>query len=325
MSPKLVPTSSQLIELWQRVRAYTSNEVRGTPEGVTHSLRNLLTLNTFQEERGGDKYRINAHEYVYGVCEDGEYLLMMQDLVKGGFTLGDKRRGLSVLQLKTPVRNLAHLHAASYTFNHTHDFLAKYPHFKATPFMTSVGYYAQFPCVLRILASNKDKLLNKVTGILTINIKEAVLRLCYGDDCTNNFMFKYDKEGVVEDFAMIDWGNVRWQNLVTDLLYVINTSTQQDVRWNHMREMQKLYYDTFTSAAANLGATLPHWRFEDFLVEYRKSTLMGVVFALFVNLLCTFSIRKIKTKSRHPQHGLHLLAESEVCQGYNVHAEFVAA
>ncbi|KAK8395159.1 hypothetical protein O3P69_006124 [Scylla paramamosain] len=276
----------------------------GAPQKESLTLSEVLpTLNTFQEERGGDKYRINAPEYVYGVCKDGEYLLMMQDLMEAGFKVGDKRRGLSLSQLKIAVQNLAHLHSVSYAFNHTHDFLTKYPNFITNPLMTDImGVFVrvllegimdnflknreeEFPGVLKTLASNKDKLVSKVTDILSVSGKEAILCLCHGDYWTNNFMFKYDKEGDVEDFAMIDWGNVGWRNPVIDLLYVIHTSTQQDLRRDHLREVQKLYYDTFTSTAANLGAALPHWRFEDFLMEYQKSALMGVVFGLLVNLL----------------------------------------
>ena len=219
------------------------------------------------------------------------------------FKVGDKRRGLSLLQLKTAVRNLAHLHAVSYAYNHTHDFMAKYPRFSPHPLMNSLmGIFIQvilegimdiflkdredeFPGMLKTLVSNKDKLVSKVVDILSVSGKEQILCLCHGDYWTNNFMFKYDEEGVVEDFVMIDWGNVGWRNPIIDLLYVIHTSTLHDLRRDHLREVQELYHDTFTSAAANMGAALPHWRFEDFLREYQESSLIGTVFGILVTMI----------------------------------------
>lgn len=218
------------------------------------------------------------------------------------FQVEDKRRGLDLSQLRTAVRHMAHLHAVSFAFNRTHDFLTKYSDFKHNPITSSImgviarivieglqgtleGRGDEFPGLLEALTSNKNALIGKMTDALNVSGKEAVLCLCHGDFWTNNIMFKYDEGGAVEDFAMIDWGNVAWRSPVVDLQYLIHTSTQKDLRRDHLKEIQMLYYDTFTSAAADLGAPLLHWGFGDFLTEWQRTAVAGLALGILVNLV----------------------------------------
>lgn len=275
----------------------------GAPKREQITLSHILpAFNAFQKERGGDKYRINGPEHVYGVCEVNECVLMMQDLREVGFQVADKRRGLDLSQLKVAVQHMARLHAVSYAFSRTHDFLAMYPDFQDVPIaseMTSAvakviieglqdalqGRKEEFPGLLEALTSKKDDLASKMRDAVILSGKEAVVCLCHGDFWTNNIMFKYDEAGEVKDFAMIDWGNVYWRSPILDLQYLIATSTQQDLRRDHLREVHMLYYNTFSAAAADMGAPLPHWGFEDFLAEWRRTAVAGLVFGVLVNLI----------------------------------------
>lgn len=274
----------------------------GLPKKEILALSEVIpALNNFQKERSGDKYRIPAPEYVYGVCATGEYVLMMQDMREVGFHVGDKRRGLSLSQLREAVRNLAHLHAVSYAYGRTHDFLAEYPDFSdialhadmCRAFVRVVfeglqgalkPHERKFPDLVEGISSNKDKI---TTGMeeLFIQTKEALVCLNHGDYWTNNIMFKSNAEGAIEGFTMIDWGNVGWRNPIFDLQYLIYTSTQRATRRDHLKEVLTLYYESFTSAAASLDAALPHWRLEDFLAEYQKSAAAAMIFSVAVNLI----------------------------------------
>ncbi|XP_045109429.1 uncharacterized protein LOC123503593 [Portunus trituberculatus] len=275
----------------------------GAPKRELLVLSEILpALNTFQKERGGGRYPINAPEYVYGVCTSGEYVLMMQDLREAGYHVGDKRRGLTLSQLKAAVRDLAHLHAVSYAFSLTHDFRTKYPDFKETGLTDSIistfvrvvieGLHdalkaneSKFPDLVEAIASNKDKILNDIEEFSLSKRQKPLVCLSHGDFWTNNVMFKYNEEGSVDGFMMIDWGNVGWRNPMFDLQYLMHTSTQKATRRDHLKEVQTLYYEAFTSAAASLDAPLRHWRFEDFLAEYQKSAAASKLFCVFVNLI----------------------------------------
>ena len=197
---------------------------------------------------------------------------------------------------------MAYLHATSYAFSQTQDFLDKYPAFKLEPAIVGImsgigqvvieglqsalqGKEEEFPGLLAALTSNKDALVGKMIDAYNVSRKETVMCLCHGDFWTNNIMFKYDEEGAIQDFAMIDWGNVGWRSSVLDLQYLIYSSTQHDLRKDHLQEVQMLYYNTFTSAATNLGAALPHWHFEDFLTEWRNKAVISMIFGVIVNLV----------------------------------------
>ncbi|KAK8381081.1 hypothetical protein O3P69_008166 [Scylla paramamosain] len=263
----------------------------GPPKKELLALSEILpALNTFQKERSGNRYPIHAPEYVYGVCATGEYVLMMQDLREAGF------------QLRAAVRDLAHLHAVSYAFSRTQDFLAKYPDFKENALINTIlktfnqvileclqgslkVHEGKFPGLVEAIASNKDKMVNDIEEFSILNEKKAFVCLSHGDFWTNNIMFKSNEEGAIEGFAMIDWGNVGWRSPMFDLQYLMHTSTQKATRRDHLKEVQTLYYETFTSAAASLDAALPHWKFEDFLAEYQKSAAASMIFCVFVNLI----------------------------------------
>lgn len=44
----------------------------------------IAELNEFQAKMTGDKYRINIPGFVYGICTDDEYALVMEDLRPAG-------------------------------------------------------------------------------------------------------------------------------------------------------------------------------------------------------------------------------------------------
>ncbi|KAG0702592.1 hypothetical protein GWK47_025077 [Chionoecetes opilio] len=288
-------------------------KVIGTPKMELLTLSQVLpAFNAFQKDRG-DKYRINVPEHVYSVCGVGEYVLMMQDLREAGFQMEDKRRGLNLSQLKTAVLHMARFHAVSYAFSRTHEFLVKYPDFKEKPIISGSyvviarivieglqdalrGREEEFPGLLETLTANKNTLVGKMKDVVSVSGKEPVVCLCHGDFWTNNIMFKYDEGGAVKDFAMIDWGAAAWRSPVTDLQYLIYTSTLQDLRRDHLKEVQMLYYDTITSAAADLDVPLTHWSFDDFVAEWRRTAVMGMVYGIMVNLI---SLSKFGRKLHH--------------------------
>ncbi|KAK4313469.1 hypothetical protein Pmani_015183 [Petrolisthes manimaculis] len=44
----------------------------------------IADLNDFQAKTSGDKYHINIPEFVYGICTDDDYVLVMKDLSADG-------------------------------------------------------------------------------------------------------------------------------------------------------------------------------------------------------------------------------------------------
>ena len=238
---------------------------------------------------------ITLPKLIYGKHTSSEYILVFENLDYAGYEMNDKRKGLNPQQLKAAVDKIARIHAVSYVFYKTTD-TTKYSCFPSlqeymNTFNVLLG--GMFDGCITFLKRckdteelgkkielNKSSFLEKTSSAL-IN-QYQVKCLVHGDYWNNNFMFKYtdapEGEKTIEEVKVIDWGNSSWGPPVFDLQYLLHTSTNREVRKDHLEEVLSHYHATFTMLTTQLGHPLTNWSLADLKAEWEKSYPFGFLF-----------------------------------------------
>lgn len=263
----------------------------------------IPALNQFQSERGDGSNQVDIPGFVHGVCVEGEYVLVMEDIRLSGYMNNNKTKGLSYKQILMATEKLATVHAVSYAYNKFHDFTNKFPPFRYLEIVPR-----QFPlfvmtfydlCIkhlekvkynektLEKLRTNRAAVKRRIKSLL-LPQNQKIKCLCHGDYWNNNFMFRSDRADGLSDpdaIMLVDWGNTQWYTPVLDLQYLIHTSTQLDFRREHREEILQHYHSVFTTVTTKLGAPVPSWTFNVFKEECQKARIFGVVMGMTVNLI----------------------------------------
>lgn len=82
--------------------------------------------------------------------------------------------------------------------------------------------------------------------------KDSLNVLTHGDLWLNNMMFKYNNDGNIVDFRLVDLRICRYGTPVTDLVYFLFSSANQDVRENRLDEMISVYLEMLNSVLEHL-------------------------------------------------------------------------
>lgn len=75
----------------------------------------------------------------------------------------------------------------------------------------------------------------------------------HGDSSLNNFMFKKDNNGKLDQISFIDWQNARYNSPVLDISYFLFTSTDKKLRDQYLDELLSHYYHTLSDTVKKLG------------------------------------------------------------------------
>lgn len=67
--------------------------------------------------------------------------------------------------------------------------------------------------------------------------------LTHGDPWTNNIMLKYDEKSNLENVILVDLQVACWTSSTLDVLYVINTSLEDDLVLNRENGLLEYYYE----------------------------------------------------------------------------------
>lgn len=221
----------------------------------------------------------------------------------------DKRESLSLPQTLMAVDRLARLHAVSYAYSKSQNFLEKYPSFNNSGFASSfytasvaVTYDGvikaaqqsgnRYEHLVAKMTSNRESVLQAFAESLRNTDSTKVTCLAHGDYWTNNLMFlnseNNGRESQPKDIMLIDWGITMWRNPLLDLQYFIHCSTTVSHRKGHLQEILHHYHSTFTAAMTDLGEPMNYWGFEDFMVEWRRTRIFGSLIGM-MNTLVTLS------------------------------------
>uniref|UniRef100_A0A0P4WGL7 CHK kinase-like domain-containing protein n=2 Tax=Scylla TaxID=6760 RepID=A0A0P4WGL7_SCYOL len=253
-------------------------------------------LNDFQATHASDKYRLFLPEFIYGKCTEKEYVLVMENVKVLGYETNPKQEGLSFEHAMVAVDHVARLHAVSYSYDKTHNFLEKFPCFQ---FSTAISTFfkpvvwASLANVITFLKSQKmyeDMVKKLETGRTTLPVKFAALwddqtrhrflALTHGDFWNSNLMYRHDESHNIESLKLIDWQIAQWNNPVFDLHYLLNTSTSFEMRRDHAEEILRHYHTTFTTATSTMGTPVPNWNYEQFKAEFERTSLVGFLMGM---------------------------------------------
>lgn len=261
-------------------------------------------LNAFQERVAGGKYPVAVPEFVYGVCSGDESVLVMQDVSVLGYKTEDKFKGLDLPHTLMAAEHLARLHALSHAYHQTQNFLKRFPTLETNDGLTTlmvdfplmiyenvVGILSERPELTHLqekLRDNQDLMKSKLKEVVSRNSsRHKVICLAHGDAWTNNLMYR-NREGpdgpVPEDLLLIDWGLLGWRNPILDLHQVVYNCTTLTFRREHLQEVLKRYHDTFTAATRDLGAPVANYGYQEFLKEWKRTSIFGFMSAgIFAN------------------------------------------
>lgn len=258
-------------------------------------------LNKFQADHANNEYSLNLPNYIYGKCTEKEYVLVMENVKVLGYETNPKREGIDFHHAKLAVNHVARLHAVSYAYDKSHNFLEKYPCFKfsdAISMFFKPVVWASLANSITFLKSKKgyEDMVHKLeTGKTTLPVKFAALWddqsrhkflcLTHGDFWNSNLMYKHkeaeeDGERTIESLKLIDWQISQWNNPIFDLHYLLNTSTSFEMRRDHAEEILRHYHATFTEATTKLGTPVPNWNYEQFKAEFERTTLVGFLMGM---------------------------------------------
>ncbi|CAL4072357.1 unnamed protein product [Meganyctiphanes norvegica] len=264
----------------------------------------VTALNKFQEKHSNDEYRLNIPKFIYGKWTEKEFVLVMENVKVNGFNNVPKKDGLNLQQAKAIVENLAKLHAVSYAYTKSNNFLEKFPCYennKNMKVMNDFGMGLGIDLMSRFLKTQKDKtelanklkvnkdaIVNKLKEYYEDVNKHKITCLIHGDAWSNNFMFKEisnENDGQTFQLQMVDWQMTYWNTPTIDLQYLLTTSTTGEFRRTHLDDVLRHYHATFTTATTKMGAPLSNWNFRIFKSEYERASYHGILKGLFVVLV----------------------------------------
>ncbi|KAA0185295.1 EcKinase 1 [Hyalella azteca] len=245
--------------------------------------------------------RLCVPEYIYGICNASEYVLVMENCKANRFELKDKTQGLDLEHTMLAVQHIARLHALSRSYSLSSDLCKEYPMFKFDPVVSSlfkpvvitaienaIKYLRTLPEHKEILAKlekGRHGLSQKYQRMWDDQSRHQMLCLTHGDYWINNLLFRYnlneeDGQHKLEDIKLIDWQIAQWSNPVFDLHYLLNTSTTAALRENHLNAILRHYHTTFMSISDNLKTPVPDWNFEQFMAEFGRTSLVGFLMGM---------------------------------------------
>ncbi|XP_042877120.1 uncharacterized protein LOC122256462 [Penaeus japonicus] len=275
-------------------------------------------LNAFLAARAPGETAICIPKLIYGKDQGKEYVLVMENIRAAGYSTNDKRKGLDVEQVMMTVKEIAKVHAVSYAYDKSHNFLEKFPCFAFRPeginavrAFTSASLKGSSEYLATV--EGKEELARKVGNSRDILMRKfntlfedfGNVCLCHGDFWNCNIMYKYhqpdgeEEPTTLEGLKLIDWGNSSWQNPMFDLQYLIHTSTTLEVRKTHIEEILQSYHAVFTSLTAKLGAPVTHYDYKAFREDWDRTAVYGFILGSILTQ-GTLSTTNPASKTREP-------------------------
>lgn len=284
---------------------------------IVKILITAIYMGKFLEESGqsGKEYMAYSEflPEVYKILPDGEQFtakllysvgpktMVFEDLKCQGFVMADKLKQLDFNHCLACMKALAKFHAASVAvIKKKPEFIEKlgkdptYDKQSAASEMIS-----DLACLFTKTAKTwegfedfeeksrrvVETIRNDVCDVF-VPRKDSLNVWNHGDLWANNMMFKYDSDGNIVDFRLVDFQLCRYGSPVMDLLYFLFSSANQEVRENRLEELFSVYLERLNSVLEQLGceerltkeqleAELKRWRCYVFFVSY--SILLAVL------------------------------------------------
>ncbi|XP_077290680.1 uncharacterized protein LOC143914362 [Arctopsyche grandis] len=226
-------------------------------------------LLSFQREFLNDSESFKAIPHCYLARND---VLILEDLHCRGFSMADRKSGLTTEQCAAVLKELAHFHALSLAMKQqrTEEFyellnlqdgisegLFDVEHEEWYRGYYNVASRNALAMVKEALPSEDDRtkylkkfddfvgdgtFFTKMVSLVSPNEPLAVF--CHGDCWTNNILFKYSPEGTIDEVCLVDFQLVRYGSPALDLANLIYCCTSRDQRAEHLTDLLKMYHET---------------------------------------------------------------------------------
>ncbi|CAL4129264.1 unnamed protein product [Meganyctiphanes norvegica] len=257
----------------------------------------ILELNKFQKIYGGE-FGIKVPSFLYGKFTNKESVLVIENLKPAGYKPHSIKCEIDLNHAKVVVENLAKLHAVSYSYNKSHNFLDKFPCYnsegKMSWFNSLFNTVSLLDNAIKLLELKNDKDLKKLaikiekskanlhkrlTDVVGDINSKKVLCLTHNDCHSSNLLFKYgeDNKGnqTIDDMQFVDWQMTNWDSPMMDLQYFFSGSTTREFRKAHLETLLEHYHSIFTQATTKMGTPVSHWTYEEFKEEYSRFEIYG--------------------------------------------------
>lgn len=198
--------------------------------------------------------------------------MVLTDLKELGFEMCDRYKQLDYPHCVQVFRSLAKFHAASVAckrdYPHIVDLVGQESIYtKNKRFETDVRPWIE-QSLKSVLGTVSDMNLSKeVQDLISCRVEtisDSLVSICqpkttglnvlnHGDLWVNNILFKHSTSGNVVDVRFIDFQIVRYGSPVLDIIYFIWTSSDEDVRENHLEDLCEIYRSTLNAMLEELG------------------------------------------------------------------------
>jgi len=262
--------------------------------GLIPRMRKMIKDEGVEEQVG-----LPIAEMVYGsFSNSGEGVLVSLDLLSEGYTRPTPGPGLSLSHLVVAVEALARVHATSSSLlwrEGLESILEQFPHLDSqyyncnTVFKTIEPLLKEFSTLVRRVPGfytqfqRLEQWREKAWSILAASRRRRpdppLLSLTHGSPSQENFLVK-DNSLLLTDWKLSDIGSP-----LSDVAFLILSSTDYAVRTEHTRHLLESYHFTFCSVLQRLGhdtkSVWPGFSLQTVLQEYDRC-----LFGSFLQSVC---------------------------------------
>lgn len=236
----------RLPENTMRREAYKSDKLfRNEVEFYNRIMPELLK---YQRTRSDETFQ--AIPKCYLARQD---LLIMEDLQTRGFQMPDRKNGLGIDEVQSVLSEVATLHALglAYKFECPKQFEILKSFIKEGIFCPSneswyKNYYEQLTTnainMVSDILPSESKYVSAMRNFIgspaffsqmveIVHTESPLSAICHGDCWTNNFLFKYNSNGDVEEVCLVDFQLIRYSSVTLDvanLLFCCTTKSMRD-------------------------------------------------------------------------------------------------
>ncbi|XP_076031831.1 uncharacterized protein LOC143019744 [Oratosquilla oratoria] len=253
-----------------------------------------------EELRRAGLRSLNIPRCLFIQSKKGEEVIFLEDLRERGFKKRDCRQGLDEAHCNLVFGELARLHAASVLLQEKSkvDLLESYPYlfdcFEKEDFP-----YESYHDILGGVIGGIGEATQKIGGYEKVAhyIKEvlkpqiislyregiqntSIKALVHSDSWVNNFLFRYNEDGVPEEVVIIDFQFVRRSSPTVDIICVLCTSTERDFRHTHRSKILRAYYEVF-KGVLQAGGLEPDFTVDDLEKDYESRKVFGFLLGVF--------------------------------------------
>ncbi|XP_077291488.1 uncharacterized protein LOC143914944 [Arctopsyche grandis] len=249
-----------------------------------------------------NKEKLHFAKYYDSIVEPEKEIIVLEDLKVDGYMLYDRQKSFDRQHLEIVMKTLARFHAMSFVlkqkkpalFEQLTENVSKVMEYGVN--IDSIFIIAKKACfgliecaeIKQKVEDNFSDFMAKFRGFLDCKNTEPYNVICHGDCWINNFMFKYEDDKVA-DMKFVDWQIVRLASPITDIAYMMFSSTDEQLRSDCYTRSLDLYYETLDKNITRMGCkTTECYPLEAFQDQIKSTMPFGLVAAtmLLPVILC---------------------------------------